>query len=159
VPPELPEKKEMVKSALRYTANCAFHPFFTNDDHTFGLKGIEGFINQMKIILNTEMNYELKKKLSIILISSFSNGSLKDFNRNLFSEFLMESSVILKNQTLEKVSNNYQAIASDWNSFFTQLNNLVLTENNSTSSTELKLLDNIFESEKKAMELLQDSLI
>jgi hypothetical protein len=158
VPPELPEKKVMVRSALKYTINSAFSPFNANSKHSFGLKGLKNFSYYLRQALNMKLSDDLLKELSVVLISSSSINSMMDFNRMVFGEFLLESSEIIKNNILERLSSEFKAIALNWNQFFNLVYDKVLIGHKSMSSSEVEMIDTIFKKEKEALVLLQNSI-
>lgn len=157
VPPELPEKRNMVSFSILNTINLMINPLKTDNSLFFGIKGLELFSAELKSTYNSFGKEDLDRLTSYLLYSSCSLNSIHDYNRLMFSEFLYEAAKLLNNKKLENVGKEYKNLSANWNEFFSILGSKDYSkENNRTNA--FSILDKIIEKEKSTIYLLQESL-
>lgn len=157
VPPELPEKKKMVSFSISNAVNLMTKPFKVGNSLFFGIKGLEYFSVELENTFKTIGSEDLNKTISYLLYSSCSLNFVYDYNRLVFSEFLIEAGRILDNSKLEEVSGVYVDLSASWNNFFSIISNKDSLNENTNSST-FSLLHEIVEKEKNAIQLLQKTI-
>jgi len=149
-PSELPDIKSTIKKAIFNNANEFLNPPISN----FTYRGIEKTSTEIKKWFESSNNIQEEFQTSAMLMERAGTGGA--LFRNLYTDFIKESSVILKSKTLEKVHLDYKAIAKSW----TEISELFHEIGASKKEKDLNKASDMFLDlsikEKEAMENLRE---
>lgn len=147
---ETPDLRKVIKTAIKNNANEFLNPPIKN----VGYKGIYKTSSEIKKWFKTSKN--IKKDFqtsSSIMERGGTGGSLF---RNIYRDFLKESSEILQSDQLLKASDEYAKIAKLWKNVADLFDKIGETEDIRYVHQASELLIELSEKEKAAMEGLRD---
>jgi hypothetical protein len=143
VPLELPDIRSTVSASLKFMANSMINPFKTGSMVETGLRGLDSFVATIHDLFTDREVADIPRITSQILINSYSQNSLYDFNRMLFSEFLEESSTILNEPELENIAYRYAELARDWDRLIRPLKLKAFNQKECLSEAEINQINTI----------------
>ncbi|WP_431167564.1 BtrH N-terminal domain-containing protein [Tenacibaculum halocynthiae] len=146
---ELPELKNVIKQAIQRNANDFLNPPIKN----IGYKGIHKTSSEVKKWFNTSKDIKKDFQTSASIMEKGGTGG--SLFRNLYRDFLKESGEITKSNELIIASKEYDYIAKKWKNVSDLFNEIGETKNIKYVNDVSKILIELSEKEKKAMEILK----
>jgi hypothetical protein len=140
--------KETITRAIRNNANDYLNPPISN----IGYKGILKTSEEIKKWFRNSKNIENEFSTTAMLMEEAGTGGA--LFRNLYRDFLKESSEILENETLQNVYSMFVEIANLWNQVSHMFGETAKTKDILNIERASRILVDISHKEKKAMELL-----
>jgi hypothetical protein len=133
------------------------NPFKTDNSLLFGIKGLEAFSDELKNAYKSFCQEDLNKIGSYLLYSSSSLNFAHDYNRLVYSDFLLGAADVLKNKKIENTAELYRNLSNEWNEFFALINHSKNSQE-IIKTNAFSILEKIVENEKKAIIALKESL-
>jgi hypothetical protein len=146
---ELPELKKVIKQALHKNAIDFLNPPIKN----MGYQGIHKTSSEITKWFNTSKN--LKKDFQTSASIMERGGTGGSLFRNIYRDFLKESAEIVESRELSKISEDYNVIAKLWKEVSDLFIEIGKTEDINYVQDASKLLIELSEKERTAMELIE----
>ena len=140
--------KETITRAIKNNANDYLNPPISN----IGYKGILKTSEEIKKWFKNSKNIENEFSTTAMLMEEAGTGGA--LFRNLYRDFLKESSEIMENETLQNVYTMFVEIANLWNQVSQMFAETAKTKDILNIERASGILVDISHKEKKAMELL-----
>jgi hypothetical protein len=140
--------KETITRAIKNNANDYLNPPISN----IGYKGILKTSEEIKKWFKNSKNIENEFSTTAMLMEEAGTGGA--LFRNLYRDFLKESSEIMENETLQNVYTMFVEIANLWNQVSHMFGETAKTKDILNIERSSGILVDISHKEKKAMELL-----
>jgi hypothetical protein len=140
--------KETITRAIRNNANDYLNPPISN----IGYKGILKTSEEIKKWFKNSKNIENEFSTTAMLMEEAGTGGA--LFRNLYRDFLKESSENMENETLQNVYTMFVEIANLWNQVSQMFGETAKTKDILNIERASGILVDISHKEKKAMELL-----
>ncbi|MFC0877130.1 BtrH N-terminal domain-containing protein [Saccharicrinis sp. FJH2] len=149
---ELPDLKKVIKRAILNNATDFLNPPIQN----IGYKGILKTSSEIKKWFKDSENSEKDFKTSASLMERGGTGG--SLFRNMYRDFLKESSMILESKELKEASENYEEIAILWKQVADLFEKIGDTKNIIYVNQASDILIELSEKERITMETLKKNL-
>jgi hypothetical protein len=143
-----PDMHKMITNAIIENARDYLNPPITN----IGYKGILKASTEIKKWFQSSKNIERDFCTTATLMEKAGTGG--SLFRNLYRDFLMESSVLLKLEIVKEVSMDFDTIAAQWSNVSSLFDSAGITKDIKYINKASEILKELSEMEKKAMEKL-----
>ncbi len=148
---ESPDLKKVIPIAIKNNAKTFLNPPIKN----LYFKGMLKTSKEIFNWFNSSKNIEEEFKTSAMLMERAGTGG--SLFRNLYRDFIKESSELLKTESLNKISMEYAHIAKQWKNIADMFVEIAETENIQIVQQASELLVELSQLEKTAMEHLATS--
>lgn len=148
---EFPDLKNVIKKAINNNAIEFLNPPIKN----IGYKGIYKTSSEIKNWFKTSKNIKKDFQTSASLMERGGTGG--SLFRNIYRDFLKESSIILKSKKLEEASESYGEIAVLWKKVADLFIKIGDTEDMNYVNQASEILIDLSEREKSTMEKLKNA--
>ena len=148
---KVPNLKNVIKKAIYNNAIEFLNPPIKN----IGYKGIHKTSSEIKKWFKTSENIKKDFQTSASLMERGGTGG--SLFRNIYRDFLKESSTILESEKLEKASESYREIAFLWKQVADLFDKIGDTEDMTYVNQASEILIDLSEREKSTMERLKNA--